>query len=232
MKKSICFLALVALFIGISSTDCMAQAVQVAPRVGSQGSGLYYLNGKKGAVCHQDPSVYLENGVVPMKNGKVTFTKSISAPGKSKSDIGKALAGWASMRFMANTENGYWTDADYYKNTEYSTVKESDSSIGSLVCNGNEEQVFSNRILAKDYAVFQYTLIVKYADGALNVGITDISYLYTLKEEPERLNAEDYITDQECITKKGTLNKLFGKFRAKTIDLANELFLEIENVVK
>lgn len=232
MKKSIAFWAISALFMGICYVDCMAQAVQVAPRVGSQGSGLYYLYGKKGAICHQEPSAYLISGVVPEVDGKVTFTKSMDVPGKSKSDISTALAGWASLRFMSGTENGYWSDADYYKNTEYSLVKENDTNNGILICTGNEEQVFSNRTLSKDYAVFQYTLTLNYSDGQIKAEISDISYLYTLKEEPERITAEDYITDKECITKKGTLNRLFGKFRAKTVDLADELFKEIEACVK
>lgn len=232
MKKTAIFGAIMTLVLSLSPVNSMAQAVRVAPQVGSANSGLYYLNGKSGAVCRQEPSEYLKEGVVPEKDGKVVFTKTINAAGKTKSDISKSLAGWTSLRYMSGTENGYWSDADYYKNCELSSVKENNTNAGIMVCQGDEEQVFSNRTLAKDYARFQYTLTMNYADGKVDVKISNISYLYVLKEDPERLAAEDYITDKECITKKGGLNRMFGRFRTKTVDLVNELFTEIENAVR
>lgn len=232
MKKSSIIQAFFALVLGLSSVNCLAQSVRVAPRVGSANSGLYYLNGKSGAVCRREPSDYIKEGVVPVVNGKVVFSKTIAVPGKTKNDISKSLAGWASLRFMSDTENGFWSDADYHKNRELSSVKENDHNTGKMVCQGDEEQVFSNRTLAKDFARFQYTLTMNYTDGKIDVTVSNLSYLYVLKEDPERMTAEDYITDKYCLTKKGTLSRMYGKFRAKTVDIVDELFAEIENATK
>lgn len=218
--------AVLAAVMTLASVECSAQTM-VAPRVGSAGSGLYYLNGKKGAVCHLNPAEYLKAGVVPEVNGKVVFSKTIQIAGKTKADIGKALAGWASVRYMANTESGYWSDAAYYKNCEFAKVTSHDATAGKMTCQGDEEQVFSNRTLAKDYARFQYKLNVQYSDGTITATVSEISYKYDVAE---MMTAEEYITDKEAITKKGTLNRMYGKFRAKTVDLVNELFAELASL--
>ena len=232
MKKSVVISAILGAFLCVGTCNCLAQSVRVAPVVSSSNSGLYYLYGKKGAVSHMEPNEYLKRGVVPEENGKVVFSRSVLAQGKTQSEIGKILNGWASVRFMPKTENGVWTDADYYNNQEFAQVKESNINTGKMVCQGDEEQVFSNRTLAKDYTRMQYQLTITYSDGQLSARIENISYLYVLKEEPERLVAEDYITDSNVITKKGKLNKMYGKFRAKTVDVANEIFTELENLMK
>ena len=43
----------------------------------------------------------------------------------------------------------------------------------------------------------------------------------------DRVSAEEWITDKECLNKKGELRRIPGKFRIKTIDLVNELKREI-----
>lgn len=232
MKKRDSILAVLALATAIYSNDCSAQAVRVAPVISSSNSGLYYLNGKKGPVSHMEPSVYLQPGIVPEVDGKVVFSKTFDAPGKSRNDIGRILNGWAATRYLALTENGVWTDADYYNNQEFAQVKVSDLNEGRMVCQGDEEQVFSNRTLAKDFTRMQYTLTLNFSDGKLSAKIDNIVYLYVLKDEPERLAAEDYINDKNAFTKKGTLNRMYGKFRAKTVDVTNEIFKELEGLMK
>ena len=178
-----------------------------------------------------DKSLYMQ-GAVPEENGKVVFTASFEAPGKSKADIFRAVSSWASLRFMAESENGMWNDEDYYKNLEYAAVKEADALSGRIVCFGDEEQVFSNRVLAKDYTRINYGLKIDIKDGKVDVKMDNIVYTYVLKDDPERIAAEDWITDKEAITKKGKLMRVSGKFRIKTIDLKNELFEEIATILK
>ncbi len=189
------------------------------------------LLGKSSKMAQMDKSPYME-GAVPEVNGKVVFSKSIAAPGMSKADIFKILASWANLRFMANTEYGLWNEPSYFKNLEYSAVKIADPVAGRLVCFGNEEQVFSNKVLAKDYTVLNYNLSLDITDGNVNVTMTDIAYTYTLSNDPERILAEDWITDKEAISKRGKLLRISGKFRIKTIDVKNEIFEEIENNLK
>ena len=62
--------------------------------------------------------------------------------------------------------------------------------------------------------------------------MTNIAYVYTFTSEKERVAAEAYITDETAFNKKGNFIKQNRKFRVKTVDLANELFSEIETVIK
>ena len=57
--------------------------------------------------------------------------------------------------------------------------------------------------------------------------LNNISYTYNLTETPDKIVAEDWITDKEAISKKGTLYRNAAKFRIKTVDLKNELVKEI-----
>lgn len=178
-----------------------------------------------------DYSAYMQ-GAVPEMDGKVVFSTTIDAPGKSKAELFKAISSWASLRYMPNSENGYWSNRDYYRNLEYAAVKEADALTGRIVCFGNEEQVFSNKFLSKDYTRMDYNLTIDVADGKVSVKMENIVYTYVLKDDPERIPAEDWITDREAISKKGKLIRSSGKFRIKTVDLKDELFEEIAGAVK
>ncbi len=194
----------------------------------AQREGLF---GRNKAKAQQDLTAYMQ-GAVPEVDGKVVFTQTIAAPGKTAEQIFAALGQWVSFRYMPNTENGVWNDPDYFRNMENAVVKEADKAKGLFVCQADEEQVFSNRVLAKDYCRMNYVLTIKVSDGSVTVTMDNISYVYTLTEAPERIAAEDWITDKEAFNKKGT-KMLRGskKFRIKTIDLKNELFKEIGEVV-
>ena len=185
---------------------------------------------KRATKTQADLSAYME-GAVPEVDGKVVFSEVISAPGKDKVQLMDALASWANLRYMPNTALGLWNEPGYYKNLEYAAVTQADRNNGVLTCNGYEEQVFSNRVLAKDYTVMNYTLTLRISDAQVEVTMSGISYLYAFKEEPEKIAAEDWITDKECIKKKGGFYKASGKFRIKTIDVKNAIFDSIKNIV-
>lgn len=51
----------------------------------------------------QDDSKYLA-GAVPVVNGKVVFTKTISVPGLSQDEIFKRIQQWTSERFVTDKE--------------------------------------------------------------------------------------------------------------------------------
>ncbi|MCQ2112931.1 MAG: DUF4468 domain-containing protein [Bacteroidaceae bacterium] len=189
------------------------------------------LFGRKTTVKQVDNSAYMQ-GTLPVADGKVVFSKTIAAPGKSKADLFKALASWASLRYMANSEHGVWNDADYYKNLEYAAVKTADPNAGLLSCFADEELVFSNRLLEKDFTRAHYTLDIKVGEGNVEVKMYNIYYIYNLSDEPEQLTAEDWITDKEAFTKKGKPIKMNFKFRVKTMDLNDELCAEIANAIK
>lgn len=194
----------------------------------AQSSGLF---SKKKIKMQKDMTEYLQKDAVPVVDGRVTFSTTISVPGVSKDEIYRKVLQWADLRYTPQTEHGEWTDKDYYKNLDNSMVREADKETGSIVCVGHEEQVFSNKTLAKDYCNTTYLLEIGISDGSATVTMTNIIYTYNLTAENERLMAEDWITDEEAINKKGNLNRISGKFRVKTIDLKDELFSEINDAI-
>ncbi len=213
MKKIITLLALV---LPLSTATVMAQ-------------GLFSKKEYDGG--RQDRSVYMQ-GAVPEFNGKVVFNKHIEATGKSKGDLYKKMLQWASFRFNPETEYGKWPNADYFKNTEYARVLKAEAENGLLKIQGNEDMIFTNKALAKDMAIASYILTLNCTDGGIDVEMSNISYTYSLSDTPERIEAEDWITDKEAFNKKGQLSKGSGKFRVKTIDLKDRLFEEIEAAAK
>ena len=67
----------------------------------------------------QEMSIYTASGAIPEVDGKVMFKDIIAAAGKTKDEIFTKLAQWASFRYEANSVNGVYTDADFFKNIEY-----------------------------------------------------------------------------------------------------------------
>ena len=123
--------------------------------------------------------------------------------------------------------------ADYFRNLAYASAKVDESGNKTqIVCQGNEEIVFTNKILERDYAEIEYKLNITVDNGMAKATMTNIAYVYTFTSERERVTAESYITDETAFTKKGKFIKQNRKFRVKTVDLANELFSEIETVIK
>ncbi len=192
----------------------------------AQSEGLFAR--KKPQKQQTDMSAYTAAGAVPVKDGKVTFTETIALPGMAKADIYSRLAQWASFRYEPNTVNGIYTDGDFFKNLEYSMVKEADKNAGTISCVGAEELIFSIKPLAKNYTQAFYTLNITASDGKAEFTLTNLSFNVDQGEGKfERVAAEEWITDEECLNKKGELRRIPGKYRVKTIDLVEELKKEI-----
>lgn len=63
--------------------------------------------------------------------------------------------------------------------------------------------------------------------------MSHIRYYYEEKRNPQRMKAEEWITDKEAVNKKNTkLLPITGKFRRKTIDRKDYLFNKIEELLK
>jgi len=195
----------------------------------AQNSGIFAKGNTATKIVDYTP--YMQ-GAVPMVNGAITFSKTIEAPGKKMSDLYLALSSWASARYMAGIENGKWTDKDYFRNLDFAKIKSADKEKGLIVCQGNEELVFSNKLLEKDFTQVEYILTLNITDGKVTATMNNIFYVYTFTSEKERFSAESYITDDASFTKKGKWIKANRKFRVKTINLANELFDEITTVTR
>lgn len=183
---------------------------------------------KKQIQTKQDISYYTRKGAVPEIDGKVSFKDVIAAAGKSKEDIFRALSQWSSLRYEPNTVRGAYTDNNFFKNIEFSRVTSADKTSGKIVCQGAEELIFSIKTLAKNYTQAFYTLNLIASDGKVEFELRNLSFNVDQGESQfVRVEAEDWITDKECLNKKGELRKIPGKFRVKTIDLVDELKSEI-----
>jgi len=194
----------------------------------ADAQGLF--SNKEYAGGRQPRETYMQ-GAVPEVDGKVVFSKTFDTNDMSKFDVYMKLTQWATFRYNPSTERGKWNDADYFKNTEFARVLEASAEKGILKIQGNEEMVFTNKTLAKDTAIASYILMLTIEDGKVSAELRNISYTYSLTDTPQRIEAEDWITDKEAITKNNKLNRGSGKFRVKTIDLKDELFKEIQETL-
>ncbi len=208
MKKLI--IAAMAAFLPLCASTASAQ-------------GLFSKKQPKG---RQDLSAYMQ-GAVTEESGKVVFRQVVDAPGKTKSQLFQNLQQWASFRYMPNAIQGEWNDDNYFHNFDFAKVLTAEAGSGVIECQADEEIVFTNKTLARDASHINYTLRITVADGRVEAVVSNIAYTYNLSDTPSRIAAEDWITDKEAISKKGTFYKGSGKFRVKTVDLKNQLFKEI-----
>ena len=205
-------------------------AVALPMMMQAQSEGLL---GRKATKGKADMSIYTAKGAIPEEAGKVVFKDVISAPGKSKEDLFNKVAQWARLRYEPNSMMGDdYRDANFFKNIEFSKVKEANKQSGKIECQGAEELIFSVKTLAKNYTQAFYLLDLSISDGKVEFMFHTLSFNVDQGEgEFTRVTAEDWITDTECLNKKGELRRIPGKFRIKTIDLVNELKKEISEAI-
>ena len=172
------------------------------------------------AQTQQNPDQKYLAGAVPIVDGKVTFTTTISAPGKSSQQIYDIML--AKLTELAKEEGQY----------ENSRVNLQDTEKKLIVGSYQEQLVFKRQPLSFDYTRLMYTLMVECSDGEAKVTMTRIHYLYEEERDPQSLAAEEWITDQYGLTKKkNKLARLSGKFRRKTIDRKDYLFELFNNAL-
>ena len=159
-------------------------------------------------------------GAVPVVDGKVVFSKTIEAPGKSAAQIYGILKQY--MEKMTKESNQI-----------HSQLIVADDSKHELGGSYEEWLVFKKTLLQLDRTRFLYVLEANCSDGKADVTLSRIRYLYDENRNPEHLKAEEWITDKEAVNKKGTkLLPISGKFRRKTIDRKDVLFNKFETLLK
>ena len=165
-----------------------------------------------------DPK-YLK-GAVPEVNGQVVFSKHIEAPGKTASQIYDIMLQY--MQRLTKTSNQI-----------ESQISTSDAQKHEIVGIYQEWLVFKNTALSLDRTRFFYALRAQCSDGAVDIEMMRIRYLYEEERTPQRMSAEEWITDKESVNKKNTkLMPMSGKFRRKTIDRKDYLFNKFESLLK
>ena len=159
-------------------------------------------------------------GAVPEVNGQVVFSTSIEAPGKTADQIYDIMLQY--MQRLTKTTN----QID-------SKVITADAAKHEITGAYQEWLVFKKTALTYDQTRFFYALSVQCSNGRADVKMMRIRYLYEEERNPQRLTAEEWITDKEAVNKKNTkLYPISGKFRRKTIDRKDFLFNKFESLLK
>lgn len=158
-------------------------------------------------------------GAVPVVDGKVQFETTIHAANLSADAIYERIL--ATMTDLVK-EN------DKYEESRISAVNKTEHIIAATLV---EEMVFSDKLLARDFCDFHYTIIVEIKGHDANIKLCRIWYDYDKQRRTHIApHAEEWITDKESVNKKGTkLYPINGKFRRKTIDRKDEVFALFNN---
>lgn len=161
-------------------------------------------------------------GAVPVENGIVTFKKTFRVPGQTDAQLYESMLFYVKDNLVVKGIEDAWT--------RMLSDGEKDGVIAARV---EEWMVFSKKFLSLDQARFRYQINVTTGQGAVNITLTQVSYLYGEEwheNKPsgtggEIYRAEEWITDEHALNKKGTkVLSGSGKFRRKTIDRVNEIF--------
>lgn len=158
----------------------------------------------------QEENRYLA-GAVPVENGKVTFSKNLSLPEYSKDQVYDLMLEWANQHF----------------NTPESRVVYAEREKGEIACVSEEYLVFSSTALSLDRTRVNYRVTIECQAQASHIELTGIRYEYDVsyQREPEKYTAEEWITDKYALNKTQTkLNRISGKFRRETVNLADRTF--------
>jgi len=159
-------------------------------------------------------------GAVPEVDGKVVFSTSINAPGKTAAQIYDILLQY--MERMTKTTNQI-----------QSKIITADADKHEITGAYQEWLVFKKTALSLDRTRFMYALNAQCSDGRADIKMTRIRYLYEEERSPQHMTAEEWITDKEAVNKKNTkLLPISGKFRRKTIDRKGFLFNKFESLLK
>ena len=152
-------------------------------------------------------------GAVPEVDGRVVFSTTIKAPGKSAQQIYDLLQ--ADMHAIIKEPN----------QLEQSRMTIEDVDNHQLVGSYQEWLVFKNKPLVLDRTRFLYQIIADCKDNEATIKLTRIVYIYDEERDMTTYKAEEWINDTYGLNKKkNKLARVSGKFRRKTIDRVDYLF--------
>ena len=142
---------------------------------------------------------YLKAGAVPVVEGKVVFSDSVSiVQGYSSQQVNAIARSWIDGYLKENKgpKNRVVTDAD-----------------GRIDAMAQIEIVFTKNSFSYDRAMMNFVVSLNTSADKCQLTISRISYNYNDGTDMELIMAEDYITDANAVNKKGTrLFPITGKF--------------------
>jgi colicin import membrane protein len=140
----------------------------------------------------ENPNAKYLKGAVPVVNGKVTFSKHIDVPGKSAAEIFGIMKDYLEKMTKAKNQ------------LENSKIIEADINKNIITACYEEWLVFKKSAIVLDRTRFYFALNVVCKDGSADITMSHIRYLYEEERNPQRLTAEEWITDKEAVNKKNT----------------------------
>ena len=174
---------------------------------------------KDGKVVNVDPK-YLDGAVTLNSEGKVEWTITVKADGKSASQLYDLV-----YKYLEDRVKRIGIDKSRIAliNKEKHVVA---SSMTSWI-------TFKKAALALDQTKINYNLIATCQDGSVELKLNGIGFNYEEgRDTAFKVSAEDWITDENGLNKKHTnLSRMSGKFRKGTIDFKDELFAGFEQFI-
>ena len=159
-------------------------------------------------------------GAVTEVDGKVVFSKTIDAPGKTADQVFDIV-------------KAYLEKMTGEKNQVSARSVIDDKEKHELGATFNEWLVFKSTAIMLDQTRMLYVIKATCSDGKANIEMANIRYIYDEERQPQHYTAEEWITDKEALNKKGTrLLPVSAKFRRKTIDRKDFLFNKFESLLK
>ena len=158
--------------------------------------------------------------VIPVVNGKVTIEETIQAEGYTANEIKDIIDKWIKERFV--------------KPTVISAKQFTANNPKATILKGEEYLVFKKAALVLERARIYYYLTLTANDGSCTFNMSRITYWYDDEDDKGgiKMIAEDWITDENAINKKGKLKKFEGKFRNKTLELKEILVNDLTERLK
>lgn len=167
-----------------------------------------------------NPNEKYLKGAVPEVDGKVVFSTTIAAPGKTADEVYDIVEKY--LRKMTGE-----------KNQIQSSVVNADKGTHEILATFQEWLVFKSTAIILDQTRFFYVIQANCQDGSAHITLSHIHYLYDEHRKPLRYKAEEWITDELAVNKKNTrLYPISGKFRRKTIDRKDFLFNKFAELLK
>lgn len=153
---------------------------------------------------------------IPVVNGKVTFEETIPAVGYTAEEVEKIMNDWTKERFV--------------KPTVISVKRFNSETPATTILKSEEYITFKSTAFVLERARIYYFLTLTANEGSCTFNMSRITYWYDDEDDNGglRMKAEEWITDDNAINKKGKLKAFEGKFRRKTIELKETLTKELE----
>jgi hypothetical protein len=155
-------------------------------------------------------------GTITLVNGKVTFEETIPADGYTAEEVENIINAWTKERFAK---------------PKVISAKRFNSEVpGTIILKSEEYITFKSTAFVLERARIYYFLTLTANDGSCTFNMSRITYWYDDEDDKGglKMKAEEWITDENAINKKGKLKSFEGKFRRRTIELKEALTKELE----